>query len=306
MKIAISFGSYILFLIANIGGRVLLVNVGNTNVDDDYDGPRKQTPGNVGGADVDDPRKKKPIIVTCPKCCLDWSCKLPSCIDPKICPELLNPKKNPLNDASMEICPPCCPLCDHPFCVDPKICPKHAPELVKSKEVSAKIPEIIEQPTKIDNTQLTLKMSRCPECCFRATCGILETILSCKNSKFCPRSRIANQERNQPIKCPECCSEGNCATGMYCTDPEICPGLANQEKNQANKDGEERGLEIDCKDFESPDNECRKDTLCSCYNRDGERMCYGYSSCRNRSGEILSGDDPNWRWDCACKRNDLK
>ena len=99
----------------------------------------------------------------------------------------------------------------------------------------AKIPGIIEQPAKIDNTQLTVKMSRCPECCFRATCGILETILSCKNSKFCPRSRLANQERNQPIECPECCSEGNCATGMYCNDPEICPGLANQEKNQPNK-----------------------------------------------------------------------
>ena len=45
--------------------------------------------------------------------------------------------------ASMEICPPCCPLCDHPYCADPKICPKHAPELVKSKEVSGKANKIL-------------------------------------------------------------------------------------------------------------------------------------------------------------------
>ena len=37
MKIAISLGFYILFLIANIEGRFLLVNVGNTDVDDDYE-----------------------------------------------------------------------------------------------------------------------------------------------------------------------------------------------------------------------------------------------------------------------------
>jgi len=308
MKIAISFGSYILFLIANIGGRVLLVNVGNTNVDDDYDGPRKQTPGNVGGADVDDPRKKKPIIVTCPKCCLDWSCKLPSCIDPKICPELLNPKKNPLNDASMEICPPCCPLCDHPFCVDPKICPKHAPELVKSKEVSAKIPEIIEQPEKNDGTKLTVKMSSCPKCCFTHSCRIPEQVFDhCINPKFCPelfpeirpdpkkdRSRKdPNQERIQPMKCPECCSEGNCATGFYCNDPEICPGLANQERNQPNKDGEERRVDTDCKVFENPDNECRKNSFCICISRDGKRICPGYSNCK--FGNLQE------KWNCACQ-----
>ena len=78
-------------------------------------------------------------------------------------------------------------------------------------------------------------MSSCPECCYKSGyvfgCGIA-AVFVCKD---CPRSRLANQERNQPIKCPECCSEGNCATGMYCNDPEICPGLANQEKNQPNK-----------------------------------------------------------------------
>ena len=51
--------------------------------------------------------------------------------------------------ASMEICPPCCPLCDHPFCADPKICPKHAPELVKSKEVSGKAKKILRTLKKI-------------------------------------------------------------------------------------------------------------------------------------------------------------
>ena len=62
MKIAISLGFYILFLIANIEGRFLLVNVGNPDVDDDYDDPRKQTPVNFGDPDVDDPRKEKPEI----------------------------------------------------------------------------------------------------------------------------------------------------------------------------------------------------------------------------------------------------
>ena len=43
MKIAISMGFYILFLIANIEGRFLLVNVGKPDVDDN-DGARKEKP----------------------------------------------------------------------------------------------------------------------------------------------------------------------------------------------------------------------------------------------------------------------
>ena len=65
MKLAISFGFYILFLIANIEGRFLLVNVGNPDVDDDYDGPRKPKPVNLGDPIVDDddgPRKNNPEI----------------------------------------------------------------------------------------------------------------------------------------------------------------------------------------------------------------------------------------------------
>jgi len=268
MKIGISFGFYILFLIANIEGRFLLVNVGNPDVDDDNDSPQKQKPINSGDPDVDEPRKEKPKIERnprtewCPECCGDPGCDLTDCFNPFICSKLSNLEKNPSNDASMPKCPSCCPICNHGFCADPKICPEFAPELVKSKEVSAKIPEIIEQPAKIDNTQLTVKKPKCPECCYW----------------------------------------GNCATGLKCNDPKICSRQeiqANQERNQPNKDGEERGLEMDCKDFENPDNECRKDSLCSCYNRDGKRMCYGYSSCKNKSG-----DDPNWGWDCACKRND--
>ena len=49
----------------------------------------------------------------------------------------------------MPKCPPCCPICDHPFCADPKICPKHAPELVKSKEVLGKPKKILSKPRKI-------------------------------------------------------------------------------------------------------------------------------------------------------------
>ena len=62
MKIGISFGFYILFLIANIEGRFLLLNVGNPDVDDDYEDPWKQTPVNFGDPDVDDPRKERPEI----------------------------------------------------------------------------------------------------------------------------------------------------------------------------------------------------------------------------------------------------
>ena len=64
----------------------------------------------------------------------------------------------------------------------------------------AKIPGIIEQPAKIDNTQLTGKMSSCPECCYKSGyvfgCGI-GAVFWCKD---CPRSRLANQEKNQPNK----------------------------------------------------------------------------------------------------------
>ena len=117
----------------------------------------------------------------CPECCLDWSCKRRDCVDPKICPELSNLVKNPLNDgnslfnhhyillllemltmfcvqfytfsyflkqtASMPKCPPCCPICHHfvldGFCADPKICPEQSAELVKSKEVSGKAKKIL-------------------------------------------------------------------------------------------------------------------------------------------------------------------
>lgn len=65
MKIGISFGFYILFLIANIEGRFLLVNIGDPDVDDDYDDPRKEQSVNFGDPDVDDdyddPRIAKPV-----------------------------------------------------------------------------------------------------------------------------------------------------------------------------------------------------------------------------------------------------
>ena len=65
MKIGISFGFYILFLIANIEGRFLLVNVGNPDVDKVYDDPPKEKPVNLEDLDVDDddgPRKEKSEI----------------------------------------------------------------------------------------------------------------------------------------------------------------------------------------------------------------------------------------------------
>ena len=65
MKIAISLGFYILFLIANIEGRFLLVNVGNPDVDEDHDDPPKENPVNFEDLDVNDndgPRKEKPEI----------------------------------------------------------------------------------------------------------------------------------------------------------------------------------------------------------------------------------------------------
>ena len=48
---------------------------------------------------------------------------------------------------------------------------------------------------------------------------------------------IGDSAKGDKPKCPKCCSEGNCATGFYCNDPEICPGLTNQERNQSNKGG---------------------------------------------------------------------
>ena len=65
MKIAISFGFYILFLIANIEVRFLLVNVGNPHVDEDYDDLPNEIPVNSEDLDVDDDdgtRKEKPKI----------------------------------------------------------------------------------------------------------------------------------------------------------------------------------------------------------------------------------------------------
>ena len=43
-----------------------------------------------------------PKAVTCPECCYDIKrgCKRTECIDPKICPELSNLEKIPLNDGN--------------------------------------------------------------------------------------------------------------------------------------------------------------------------------------------------------------
>ena len=65
MKIGISFGIYILFLIANIEGRFLLVNVGDPGVVDDNDGPLNGKPASFGDPNVDDddkPRENNPEI----------------------------------------------------------------------------------------------------------------------------------------------------------------------------------------------------------------------------------------------------
>jgi len=246
MKIGITFSIYILFLIANIEGRFLLVNVGDPDVVDDNDGPLNGKPASFGDPNVDDddkPRENNPEITTDmgTACCREKGV-------PDICFGYCLKERKAESRAITGIC--------HRWF-----------ELI-GKCLGTKIPGIIEQPAKIDNTQLTGKMSSCPECCYKSGyvfgCGIA-AVFVCKD---CPRSRLANQEKNQP-----------------------------------NKGGEEsRQLirkEIDCKEFENPDNECRKDSLCSCYTRDGKRMCYGYSSCKNKSG-----DDPNWGWVCACKRND--
>jgi len=212
MKIAISLGFYILFLIANIEGRFLLVNVGNPDVDDDYDDPRKQTPVNFGDPDVDDPRKEKPEIepnlaVKCcelkgvPRKCI-YACDLKTEVSQREannyerCTNYMDVIDN-CRKASMPKCPSCCPLCFHGFCADPEICPEFAPELVKSKDVS---------------------------------------------------------------------------------------------------DGEERRVETDCKVFENPDNECRKNSFCICISRDGKRICPGYSNCK--FGNLQE------KWNCACQWND--
>ena len=51
--------------------------------------------------------------------------------------------------------------------------------------------------------------------------------------------------------------------------------------------------EIDCKEFENPDNECRKNSFCICISRDGKRICPGYSNCK--FGNLQE------KWNCACQ-----
>jgi len=96
------------------------------------------------------------------------------------------------------------------------------------------------------------------------------------------------------LKCPPCSPFCSICHHGFCTDPKICPEHAAElVKSKEVSDGEERRVESDCKVFENPDNECRKNSFCICISRDGKRICPGYSNCK--FGSLQE------KWNCACQ-----